>query len=71
LKGKWTPIGGARGSRCVGMMGVGWGVWSWAIIGVDKVEGEKFQYMYYLEGLGKCLVGVPHSYEGLGVDYKN
>ncbi len=35
------------------------------------MEGEKFQYMYYLEGLGKCLVGVPHSYEGLGVDYKN
>jgi len=35
------------------------------------VKGEKVQYVYYLEGLRKCLVGAPHSYEGLGVDYKN
>jgi hypothetical protein len=47
-------------------MGVGWGVLSWAIIGVNRVEGGKILHVHYLGGLGKCWVGAPHLHERLG-----
>jgi len=43
------------GYRRVGRMGVGWGVWSWAIIRVVKVErGESFTCVLF-KGIGKML----------------
>jgi hypothetical protein len=30
-----------EGRKCAKEMGVGWGVWSWAIIGANRVEGGK------------------------------
>ncbi len=51
-------------------MKVGWGVWLCAIMGV-KWKGGKILLVHNLRGLGKCGVGISHSYEGLGADKGN
>jgi hypothetical protein len=41
------------------------------LYGLIEWKGEKLLYVHYLGGLKKCWVGVPHSYEGFGVDRRN
>jgi hypothetical protein len=41
------------GYEHVEKMGVGWRVWSWATIGVDKVEGGKGFTYAWSRGFGK------------------
>ncbi len=50
----WQKVLGG-GSRCVGRMGVGWGVWSWAIIGVDRMQGGEGFTCVLFKGIGKIL----------------
>jgi hypothetical protein len=38
------------------------------LYGLIEWKGKKVLHMHYFKGLGKCWVGAPHSYEGLGVD---
>jgi len=49
-----------EGYECVEDMGVGWGVWSKAIIGVDRMKGKKGPTFIISKGLGKCRVGFSH-----------
>ncbi len=43
------------GYKHVGRMGVGWRVWSWAIIGVNKVKGGEGFTCVLFKGNGKML----------------
>jgi hypothetical protein len=52
-------------------MGVGCGVWSWAIIGVGVIDGGKGPLCAYWQGLGKCKVGALCLHKGLGVGSGN
>jgi len=50
-------LGGGCG--CVGEMGVGWGVWSWTNVGVDRMEGGKGPTCALSRGFKKVLVWGP------------
>jgi hypothetical protein len=47
-------------------MGIGWGVWSWAIVKANSCKGEKVLLVHVHEGLGKCRVGAL-TFERLGL----
>jgi hypothetical protein len=50
-KGKRLTLG--EGYEHVEEMGVGWGVWSWATIGVNIMEGGKGPTFTWSKGFGK------------------
>jgi hypothetical protein len=42
-----------EGCECVGEMGVGWGVWSWTIVWVDRVKKRKGPTCALSKGVSK------------------